>query len=154
MERTLILIKPDALQRGLIGEITSRFEKKGLKLTAMKMMNLKGDVIEEHYSHLVDKPFFPRIKEFMQSSPAIAQCWEGVEVVEAVRIIAGITKSRAADAGTIRGDLGMSFQCNVVHASDSVENAELEVKRFFNEDELFEYKKNSMTDIYAEDELS
>ena len=154
MERTLILIKPDALQRGLVGEITSRFEKKGLKLTAMKMMTLESSLIREHYSHLADKPFFPGIQSFMQSSPVIAQCWEGLEAVEAVRIIAGITKARSAAAGTIRGDLGMSFQCNVVHASDSVENAELEVKRFFNEGEVFEYKKNNMTDIYASDELN
>lgn len=153
MERSLIILKPDALQRGLIGEVTSRFEKKGLKLTAMKMMNLESSLIKEHYSHLADKPFFPGIQAFMQSSPVIVQCWEGLEAVEAVRIIAGITKARGADAGTIRGDLGMSFQCNVVHASDSVENAELEVKRFFSEDELFVWTKNNMTDVYASDEL-
>lgn len=153
MERTLIILKPDALQRGLIGEVTSRLEKKGLKLIGMKMMQLEPSLIKEHYAHLVDKPFFPGIQAFMESSPVIAQCWEGLESVEAVRIIAGITKARGAAAGTIRGDLGMSFQCNVVHASDSVENGELEVKRFFKEEEIFNWEKNDMTHIYASDEL-
>lgn len=152
MERSLILIKPDALQRGLVGEITKRFETKGLKLTGCKMIQLDGDILKEHYAHLVDKPFFPGISEFMQSTPVIAQVWEGFEAVEAVRIIVGITKARAADAGTVRGDLAMSFQCNVVHASDSVENAEIEVKRFFEEDEVFSYNKTDFAHVYAGDE--
>jgi len=152
MERTLVLIKPDAIQRGLIGEITKRFEKKGLKLIGMKMMQLKEAVVLEHYAHLKDKPFFAGIKKFMQSTPVIAQCWEGVEAVEAVRLIVGPTKARAADAGSIRGDLAMSFQCNVVHASDSLETAKREVKRFFDDKEIFEYDKTEYMHVYSEDE--
>lgn len=152
MEKTLVLIKPDAIQRGLVGEITQRFEKKGLKLVGMKMMRLDDALLREHYSHIADKPFFPGISKFMQSSPVIALCWEGLEVVDAVRILCGITKARAADAGSIRGDLAMSIQSNVVHASDSVENAKEEVKRFFNPEELFHYEKDEYIHVYAEDE--
>ncbi len=118
----------------------------------MKMMELKEAVVLEHYAHLKDKPFFAGIKKFMQSTPVIAQCWEGVEAVEAVRLIVGPTKARAADAGSIRGDLAMSFQCNVVHASDSLETAKREVKRFFGADEIFEYDKTEYMHVYSEDE--
>jgi nucleoside-diphosphate kinase len=152
MERTLVLIKPDGIQRGLIGEVTRRFERKGLKLVGMKMMTLKDAVVLEHYAHLVDKPFFEGVKKFMQSTPVIAQCWEGVEAVNAVRIITGITKAREADAGSIRGDLSMGFQCNVIHASDSLDTAKREVKRFFKEDELYDYDKTEYMHIYSEDE--
>lgn len=152
MEKTLVLIKPDAIQRGLVGEITQRFEKKGLKLIGMKMMRLDDALLREHYAHIADKPFFPGISNFMQSSPVIAQVWEGLEVVEAVRILCGVTKARTADAGSIRGDLAMSIQSNVVHASDSIENAREEVKRFFNPEELFTYDKDEYIHVYAEDE--
>ena len=152
MERSLIIIKPDALQRGLVGEITKRFENKGLKLTGCKMIQLDAEILKVHYAHLADKPFFPGISAFMQSTPVIAQIWEGFEAVEAVRIIVGITKARAADAGTVRGDLAMSFQNNVVHASDSVENAEIEVKRFFEEGEVFKYDTTMDSHVYAGDE--
>ncbi|MFA5948218.1 MAG: nucleoside-diphosphate kinase [Candidatus Gracilibacteria bacterium] len=153
-ERTLVLIKPDAIQRGLIGDIMLRFEKKGLKLVGAKMMTLDEAVLREHYAHLADKPFFPKLSKFMQSSPVIALCWEGLEVVNAVRKITGITKSREAEAGSIRGDLAMSVSCNVIHASDSVENAEKEVKRFFKADEIFEYQKSEYVNVYAEDEMN
>lgn len=152
MERSLIIIKPDAVQRGLVGEITKRFENKGLKLVGCKMMQLDDAILKEHYAHLIDKPFFPGISSFMQSTPVIVQCWEGYEAVESMRIIVGITKARGADAGTVRGDLAMSFQCNVVHASDSSENAEIEVKRFFKEGEIFEYNKTDFEHVYAGDE--
>ncbi|MFH0820226.1 MAG: nucleoside-diphosphate kinase [Candidatus Peregrinibacteria bacterium] len=152
MERTLVLIKPDGIQRGLIGEITKRFEQKGLKLVGMKMMHLDEAVILEHYAHLKDKPFFSGIKKFMRSTPVIAQCWEGVEAVEAVRILVGITKARAAGAGSIRGDLAMSFQCNVVHASDSEETAKKEVTRFFKKDEIYNYDKTEYMHVYSDDE--
>jgi nucleoside-diphosphate kinase len=152
MERTLILIKPDGVQRGLIGEVTKRFEQKGLKLVGMKMMTLEDAIVLEHYAHLVDKPFFDSIKKFMQSTPVIVQCWEGVEAVAAVRTIVGITKAREADAGSVRGDLSMGFQCNVVHASDSINTAKREVKRFFKEDELYEYDKTEYMHVYSEDE--
>ena len=152
MERTLVLIKPDGIQRGFVGEVTCRFEKKGLKLVGMKMMALEDAIVLEHYAHLVDKPFFESVKKFMQSTPVIAQCWEGVEAVNAVRIITGITKAREADAGSIRGDLSMGFQCNVIHASDSLETAKREVERFFKEEELYDYDKTEYIHIYSEDE--
>ena len=152
MERTLVLIKPDGVQRGLVGEVTRRFEQKGLKLVGLKMMTLEDAVVLEHYAHLVDKPFFAGVKKFMQSTPVIAQCWEGVEAVDAVRIIVGITKARKADAGSIRGDLSMGFQCNVVHASDTLENAQREVKRFFKEEEIYDYDKTEYMHVYSDDE--
>lgn len=153
-EKTLVLIKPDAIQRGLIGEITSRFEKKGLKLVAAKMIALDEAVLRDHYAHIADKPFFPGLQKFMQSTPVLAMCWEGLEVVDAVRRITGITKAREAEAGSIRGDLAMSVSCNVIHASDSVENAEAEVKRFFNPDEIHSYNKSEYEHVYAQDELN
>jgi len=151
-EKTLVIIKPDAIQRGLTGEILSRFEKKGLKMIGCKMMSLNETLLREHYSHLADKPFFAGLARFMQSTPVIVLCFEGLEVVTAVRLLCGITKSREAEAGSIRGDLAMSVACNVIHASDSVENAEKEVKRFFHEDELFNYEKSEYMHVYAEDE--
>lgn len=152
MERTLILIKPDAIQRGLVGRIVERFERKGLKIVGMKIMTLDDVVVREHYAHLKDKPFFEGLSRFMRSSPVIAICLEGLEVVEAVRLLCGITKARAAEAGSIRGDFAMSMSCNVVHASDSVKTAEDEVKRFFQPEELVEYAKSEFEHVYAEDE--
>lgn len=152
MERTLVLIKPDGVQRGLVGEIISRFEKKGLKMAGCKMMRLDEAVLREHYAHIADKPFFPGVSNFMKSSPVLAMCWEGLECVEAVRLITGVTKGRMADAGTIRGDLAMSVSCNVIHTSDTVENAVKEVARFFNSDELHEYFKSEFEHVYNEEE--
>lgn len=152
MKKTLVLIKPDAIQRGLVGEVTKRLERKGLKLVGMKMIKLEDTILEDHYSHLKDKPFFPGIVSFMKSSPVIVQCWEGKDAVDAVRLICGVTNARKADGGTIRGDLAMSMQCNVVHASDSVEAAEIEVSRFFKEEELFSYDKSEYLHVYSEDE--
>ncbi|MCD6109612.1 nucleoside-diphosphate kinase [bacterium] len=151
-EKTLVLIKPDAIQRGLIGEIIGRFERKGLKLASIKMMALDDEILIQHYSHLADKPFFPSLTKFMKSSPVVAMVWEGLEVVNAVRLLCGITKSREAEAGSIRGDLAMSVSCNVVHASDSVENAQKEVTRFFEEAEIHDYKKSDYEHVYADDE--
>lgn len=152
MERTLVLVKPDAIQRGLVGEITTRFERKGLKLLGMKMMSLDEAVLREHYAHIADKPFFPGVSRFMQSSPVVAMCWEGLDVVETVRRITGITKAREAEAGSIRGDFAMSVSCNVIHASDSLDSAEAEVKRFFKPDEIYEYDKSEFVHVYGEDE--
>jgi nucleoside-diphosphate kinase len=151
-EKTLILIKPDAIQRGLVGRITQRFETKGLKLVGLKMMALDEAVLREHYAHIADKPFFPGVAKFMQSTPVIVMCFEGLDVVETVRRITGITKAREAEAGSIRGDFAMSVSCNVVHASDSVDNAEVEVKRFFNSDELHGYDKSEYLHVYGDDE--
>ncbi|MEO1287011.1 MAG: nucleoside-diphosphate kinase [Chloroflexota bacterium] len=139
MERTLVLIKPDAIQRDLIGKIITRFEEKGLHIAGLKMMALSDDIIADHYSHLTDKPFFPELRGFMQQSPVIAICLHGPNCVEAVRRIVGVTNSIEAEPGSIRGDFGMSIQANLVHASDSVENAEIEVARFFEQSQLFSY---------------
>ena len=154
MERTFIIIKPDAVQRSLLGEIIGRFERKGLKIIGLKMMQLEDVVLDEHYAHLVGKPFFPKIKDFMKSTPVVGMTLEGVDAVEAVRIIVGPTKGRAADAGSIRGDLSMSIQTNVVHASDSIDNAKAEVARFFKDEEIFSYQKVDLNFVYSDDELS
>jgi nucleoside-diphosphate kinase len=151
-ECTLILIKPDALQRNLMGEIIRRFEMKGLKIVGMKMVQLGDVLLDEHYAHHKDKPFFAGLKNFMKSSPIVAMVLEGVEAISAVRLLVGPTKGSAADAGSIRGDLSMSTQANLVHASDSPENAEREIKRFFKDDEIFEYQKIDFDYIYGSEE--
>jgi nucleoside-diphosphate kinase len=153
MERSLILIKPDAIQRGLAGQIITRFEDKGLKIAGIKFLTLTDELLSDHYSHLADKPFFGGIKRFMQLTPVIAICLEGVDCVETVRRLCGITKAREASPGTIRGDWAMSVQANLVHASDSLETAQKEVARFFNDSELFEYETVRTQTIYSEDEL-
>lgn len=152
MERTLIIIKPDALQRGLVGKVMTYFENKGLTLAGNKMMQLDDDLLNEHYAHLVDKPFFKGIADFMKSAPVVVQCWEGKDVVDVVRKLCGVTNAREAAPGTIRGDLAMSVQSNMVHASDSLETASVEVPRFFKEEELFSYDKKNYEYIYAPDE--
>ena len=153
MQRTLVLLKPDAIQRGLVGEITARFERKGLKLVGLKMMSLDEAVLREHYAHIADKPFFPGVSNFMKSSPVVAMCWEGFHAVDAVRLITGVTNAREADAGTIRGDFAMSISCNVIHASDSAETAAKEVPRFFKTDEIHEYSKSEYVHVYNDEEL-
>lgn len=153
MERTLVLIKPDAIQRGLAGRILTRFEEKGLKIAGVKFMQLSDQLLNEHYSHLLDKPFFGGTKRFMQSTPVIAVCLEGLDAVNTVRALCGITKAREAAPGTIRGDLAMSVQANLVHASDSLETAEKEVARFFQDSELFDYESPLGSAVYSEDEL-
>lgn len=152
-EKTLIIIKPDALNRSLVGEIITRFERKGLKMVGMKMIRLDDQILTEHYSHLADKPFFPRIAKFMKGWPVIVMVLEGLEAVNSVRLITGETMGRRADAGTIRGDFSMSIQANIVHASDSVENAVVEVARFFKAEELHDWERMDLAVIYAEDEM-
>lgn len=131
MERTLVIIKPSAVQRGLIGEVISRFEKKGLKLVAMKMYRMTKEKCAEHYAHLLERPFYPEVEASMMRGPVILCCWEGFEAVEVVRSMTGVTNSRKAAPGTIRGDFGMSGQENIIHTSDSPENAVVELDRFF-----------------------
>ena len=154
MERTLVLVKPDGIQRGLIGEVVSKFEQKGLKLVGIKMMTLDEAVLREHYAHIANKPFYKGVEKFMRSTPIIAMCWEGVEAIETVRILAGITKARAANPGTIRGDFAMSVACNVIHASDGFDTASKELKRFFKPDEIFEYDKSEYMHVYLDDEIA
>jgi nucleoside-diphosphate kinase len=152
LERTLVIIKPGGVQRELIGSIISRFERKGLRLAGIKMMNLTDEILNIHYAHLADKPFFPRIKKSMTASPVVVMCWEGVEATAVVRLLTGVTNGRNAEAGTIRGDYSMSNQENVIHASDSAENGIIEVERFFNKDEIFDYQKVNQQFINYYDE--
>ena len=152
MQKTLVIIKPSAIQRGLVGDVISRFEKKGLQIIGFKMMLLTDDMVKIHYAHLVDKPFFKRIKESMQATPVLMIALKGVDVIEVVRSMSGSTNSRKALSGTIRGDFSMSVQENIVHASDSVENSLTELKRFFKEDELFDYSLLIMPHLYSNDE--
>lgn len=153
MEQTLVLIKPDGIQRGLVGEVISRLERKGLKLVGIKMMTLDSAILREHYAHIASKSFYPGVEKFMKSTPVIAMVFEGLEAVSTVRLLCGITKSREAEPGSIRGDFAMSVACNVVHASDTPETAKKEVKRFFKSNELFKYDKSEYLHVYLEDEL-
>ncbi len=152
MERTLILIKPDAIQRGIIGKIVSRFESKGLKIVGMKMMQMTKEVSKEHYSHLTAKPFYPDLEKFMTHHPIVAMVLEGKDCVQVVRDMIGATNSRKALPGTIRGDMSMSTSRNIIHGSDSLETAEKEVKRFFKPEELHNYKLAASEYCYAPDE--
>lgn len=153
MEKTLVILKPSCIQRGLIGEIISRFERKGLQLVGMKMSQLDEKILAEHYAHLLDKPFFARVRNSMMSSPVIIQCWAGVEASTVVRNLIGKTNGREALPGTIRGDFSMSSQENIVHASDSPESAKIELKRFFCDNELFEYEPLVKNNLYSNDEI-
>jgi nucleoside-diphosphate kinase len=137
MELTVILLKPDCVQRNLIGEVIGRFEKSGLKVRACKMMQLTDALLKDHYSHLADKPFFPEIASFMKSAPVVAMILEGENVIAKVRDMVGPTDSTKAPKGSIRGDLGRTKMENIVHASDTPENAAAEVKRFFKTEEIF-----------------
>ena len=149
-EKSLIIIKPDAVQRNLVGSIIGRFENKGLKIIGIKMMSIETAILDEHYAHIKDKPFYPGIRDFMQACPVVVLAVEGIGAVAAIRLLVGPTKAWEANAGTIRGDFSLSTQSNIVHASDSVEAGEMEVKRFFKADEIFEYKKIDSDFIYAE----
>lgn len=153
MERTLVIIKPCAVQRGLIGEVITRFEKRGLKLVALKMSQLTQEKLTEHYAHLVEKPFFHGLCDSMMASPVVLCCWEGVEAVKVVREMTGATNGRKAAPGTVRGDLCVSGQQNIIHTSDSVENAAVELARFFNPEDYFDYKSPFESCFYADDEI-
>jgi nucleoside-diphosphate kinase len=133
MSRTLILVKPDGVQRQLVGDVLGRFERKGLKLQQLKLVALETSVVEEHYAHLNDKPFFGELVSFMVQSPVVAAILEGPSAVEVARQIIGATNPLEAATGSIRGDLAIEAGENVVHGSDSDENAEIEIKRFFPE---------------------
>lgn len=153
MEKTLVLLKPSAVLRGLMGEVIARFEKKGLIVIGMKMMNLSDEILAEHYAHLVDRPFFPLLAKSMKASPVVALCIKGVDAVAVVRQMTGATNGRKAEMGTIRGDYCMSGQQNIVHASDSPENAEIEIRRFFGEKEIVDFNPPTIPFLYAEDEF-
>ncbi len=153
MQVTVVLLKPSAVQRGILGEVIARFEKKGIQIVGMKMLCMSDEMVLEHYAHLAHKPFFGRIKESMQASPVVAMALKGVDVVNVVRQLAGATNGREAQPGTIRGDYSISVQENIVHASDSPETAERELARFFSESEIFNYPHFLLPYTYANDEL-
>ena len=154
MEQTLVILKPSAVERRLIGQIISRIENRGLFITGMKMMQLDEKILREHYAHLVDRPFFPSIVESMTASPVIVMCLKGVDVVSVFREMTGVTNGRKAAPGTLRGDFCMSGQANIVHASDSVENAKIEIERFFRPEEIFDYTPSNLQFLYGDDELN
>ena len=131
IERTYIMLKPDAIERGLMGAVISRIENKGYKIVDAKMMNLDEAILKEHYAHIADRPFFPEIVEYMTRGPVFGMIVEGENAVKGMRIIMGATKFEEATAGTIRGDFANSTSENIIHGSDSLENAEIEIKRFF-----------------------
>jgi nucleoside-diphosphate kinase len=139
MEKTLILIKPDAVSKGHCGETIRRFEAAGFKIRGCKMVRLSEELLREHYAHLLELPFFPEIESFMQATPVIALALEGENAIVRIREMVGPTDSTKAPEGTIRGDLGENVMKNIVHASDSTEAATIELKRFFNSDQLFDY---------------
>ena len=153
MEKTLVIFKPSAIDRRLVGKILSRVEDKGFVIAGIKMMQLDEKILREHYAHLTDKPFFPSIVKSMTATPVIVACLAGVEAVRVFREMTGVTNGRNATPGTLRGDFCMSGQANIVHASDSVENAEIELARFFKPEEIFDYNPSNIQFFYGEDEL-
>lgn len=152
MQRSVVLVKPDGLQRGLIGEIVSRFERKGLKLVGLKMMVLDDNILDEWYAHHKEKPFFSALKSFMTQTPIVAMVWEGLDAVDTIRKLVGVTKGREAEAGSVRGDFAMSQSNNLIHASDSEANAKKELGLIFKRDELFTYASGVECLVYSEDE--
>ena len=151
MEQTLIILKPSAIQRALAGKVIDRFQQKGLVITGMKMMRLSEDLLREHYAHLVDKPFFPEILKSMTACPVIVMALKGTDAIKVVRLLTGATNGREAAPGTIRGDFSMSNQENIIHASSSAEDAEVELKRFFRPEELFDYNPATLPFVYNPD---
>ena len=141
METTLILLKPDAVERGLIGQVIARLETKGLKICGLKMMQLSEEIINEHYDFLMDKPFFPSIKEYMTRTPVVALAVSGENAIATVRILTGATNPQEALPGSIRWDFGLTIDGNIIHASDSAETAEKELNRFFWGENIFEYSR-------------
>ncbi|MBE6516734.1 MAG: nucleoside-diphosphate kinase [Thermoplasmata archaeon] len=148
MERTYLMVKPDGVQRGICGEIVSRFEKKGLKLVAMKLMVIPKEVAENHYGEHKDKPFFPSLISYITSGPVLAMVWEGESAVSVCRNMMGKTNPKESAPGTIRGDFGMQTGMNIIHGSDSVESAEREISIFFRPEELVSYEKTIQSWIY------
>jgi len=141
MERSLVLIKPDGIQRGLAGEIITRFERRGLKIAAMKMLLVDEALANRHYAVHQSKPFFKDLVSFITSSPIVAIVFEGEKAVEVVRQTMGKTNAAEAAPGTIRGDFGIDLQQNLVHGSDSLENAQKEISLFFTENEIINYTR-------------
>lgn len=153
METTLVILKPSAVLHGYVGPIVQRFQQKGLVIQGMKMMQLNEEILREHYAHLVDRPFFPDLLRSMMASPVIVMALWGNDAVNVVRMMTGATNGRKAEPGTIRGDFSMSGQENIVHASDSVENAAIELHRFFRPEEIFHYQPTWLKYTYEPAEM-
>jgi len=141
METTLILLKPDTVERGFIGQVLTRLEQKGLKISGLKMMQLDDAIISEHYDFLADKPFFPSIKSYMMRTPVVAIAASWANAISTVRTLTGATNPQEALPGSIRGDFGLTIDGNIIHASDSAETAEVELQRFFGGKDVFEYSR-------------
>lgn len=154
MEQTFIILKPSAIRRSLVGDVLTRLQRKGLFITGIKMMQLDDTILREHYAHLVDRPFFPSLLRSMEATPVIVAVLKGRDAVAVVRTLVGATNSRLAAPGTIRGDFGMSGQENIIHASDSPENALVEINRFFRPEEIFDYPMITAEAIYCPDEMN
>ncbi|MCI9055502.1 MAG: nucleoside-diphosphate kinase [Muribaculaceae bacterium] len=153
MEQTFVILKPSTIQRSLVGDVLTRFQRKGLFITGIKMMQLDEQILRIHYAHLVDRPFFPMLVNSMTVTPVIVMVLKGKDAVAVVRSMVGATNCRNAAPGTIRGDFGMSGQENIVHASDSPENAVIEINRFFKPEEIFDYPIPTLAATYAPDEI-
>lgn len=152
MEKSVVLVKPDGVQRGLIGEIMRRFEQKGMRLAACKMISLDDALLDEWYAHHKEKSFFPALKSYMKSYPVVAMLWEGIDVAVTIRKMIGITKARDAEPGTIRGDFAMSQQYNLIHASENSEIAIREAALIFDQKDIFEWDKIDYGQIYLDEE--
>jgi len=141
MERTFIMVKPDGVQRGVIGDLISRFETRGLKMIAARFMRITPDLAKKHYAEHVGKPFYPDLEGFVTSGPVLAMVWEGDQAIEMVRTMMGKTDPKASAPGTIRGDLGITKSKNIIHGSDGPESAKREISLFFKDEEIQDYKK-------------
>ena len=143
MDRTLVLVKPDGVQRGLIGEVISRLENRGIKLVALKLLQIDANLARQHYAEHVDRPFFKGLVDFITSSPVAAMVWEAENVTSLVRQTMGETDPTKSPPGTVRGDLGINIGRNLVHGSDSAESAQREIDLFFDQSEILSYDRNS-----------
>lgn len=152
-ERTLVILKPDAMHRGIVGEILDRFEQKGLRPVGMKMIKMTDLLLDRHYAQHKGKHFLPKLKQFMKSLPVLLVVFEGLDVVRVVRTMCGPTDGKNAPAGTIRGDYSMSTSNTIVHSSEDLSAAKREISIFFKVNELFDYERPDIHFYYAEDEL-
>lgn len=153
LERTLILVKPDAVQRKLIGTVISRIENKGLTIVAMKMLHVTPELSRQHYAEHVEKPFYPDLESFITSAPVVALIVEGPDAVTVMRTLMGKTNGRESAPGTIRGDYGASRQMNLIHGSDSAESAAREIAIYFRDDEICRFTPVLMPQCWADDEV-
>lgn len=148
MEKTFLMVKPDGVQRNLVGSIVKRFEEKGFTLVGSKLMQISNDLAETHYGEHKERPFFGELVDFITSGPVFAMVWEGEDVIKTARTMMGATNPQEAAPGTIRGDYGVTVGKNIIHGSDSSESAEREINLFFKEEELVSYTKQDDTWIY------